>query len=62
MTVGGISMILILGILNMLLILFQISSGLRWIKIPFRVHRRTGSVLFFSAALHTFLAILANYS
>jgi len=61
MTVGGISIILILGILNMLLILFQISSGLRWIKVPFGVHKRTGGTLFFSASLHAVLAILANY-
>jgi hypothetical protein len=61
MTIGGIPMILILGILNMLLILFQISSGLRWIKVPFGVHKRTGVVLFFSAALHGLLAIYANY-
>jgi hypothetical protein len=54
-------MILILGILNMLLILFQISSGLRWIKVPIGVHKRTGIVLFFSAALHALLAFLANY-
>jgi len=54
-------MILILGILNMLLILFQISSGRRWIKVPFAVHKRTGAVLFFSAALHGLLAIYVNY-
>jgi len=61
MMIGGISVILILGVLNMLLILFQISTGLRWIKVPFQVHRRTGAALFFSAALHAFLAFLANY-
>jgi len=54
-------MILILGILNMLLVLFQISSGLRWIKVPFGVHKRTGIVLFFSTALHALLAFLANF-
>jgi len=61
MIVGSISIIVILGILNMLLILFQISSGLRWIKVPFGVHKRTGITLFFSAALHALFAILANY-
>jgi hypothetical protein len=54
---GGVSLILILGILNMLLILFQISTGLRWLKVPFQVHKRTGGVLFFSAAFHAFLAV-----
>jgi len=61
MIVGGVSIILILGILNMVLILFQISSGLRWIKVPFGVHKRTGIALFFSAGLHALFAILANY-
>ena len=58
--IGGVSIILILGVLNMLLILIQISTGLRWIKVPFKVHRRTGMTLFLSAALHAFLALLAN--
>jgi hypothetical protein len=57
MMLGGVSLILILGILNMLLILFQISTGLRWLKVPFQVHKRTGGVLFFSAAFHAFLAV-----
>ena len=61
MIVGGVSIILVLGILNMLLILFQISTGLRWIKVPFQTHKRTGMVLFCSAVLHALLAILANY-
>ena len=61
MMIGSVSVILILGILNMLLILFQISTGLRWIKVPFQVHRRTGITLFVSAVLHAFLALLANY-
>jgi hypothetical protein len=53
--------ILILGIINMLLILFQISTGLRWIKVPFQVHKRTGIALFFSGGLHAFMALFANY-
>jgi hypothetical protein len=61
MKIGGVSIILILGILNMLLILFQMSTGLRWIQVPFHVHKRTGIVLFFSAALHGTLAFFANY-
>ena len=60
MKIGGVSIILILGFINMFLILFQLSTGLRWIKVPFRVHRTTGMTLFVSAALHGFLAYLAN--
>jgi len=61
MKIGGVSIILILGFINMFLILFQLSTGLRWIKVPFRVHRTTGMTLFVSAALHGVLAYLANY-
>jgi len=61
MKIGGVSVILILGLINMVLILFQLSSGLRWIKIPFGIHRRTGMILFATAALHAILAYLANY-
>ena len=52
MKIGGVSIILVLGFINMILILFQLSTGLRWIKVPFQVHRRSGMVLFISAVLH----------
>jgi hypothetical protein len=61
MKIGGVSIILILGFINMILILFQLSTGLRWIKVPFKMHRRTGMLLFVSAALHAILAYLGNY-
>jgi hypothetical protein len=60
MKIGGISIVLILGLINMILVLFQLSTGLRWIKVPFQTHRRTGMILFVSAALHGFLAYLAD--
>lgn len=60
MVIGGISMILILGIVNFLLLLFQLSTGLRWIKVPFGVHRKTGILLFIVAVVHGSLGILAN--
>ncbi len=55
--IAGVSLILILGVLNLLLILFQMSTGLQWVKVPFRVHRRTGGVLLLSAAIHAYLAL-----
>jgi hypothetical protein len=61
MKIGGVSIILILGLINMILILFQLSTGLRWIKVPFRMHRKTGVILLISAALHAIFAYLANY-
>ena len=60
MKIGGVSIVLILGLINMILILFQLSTGFRWIKVPFRTHRTTGIILFISAALHGFLAYLAG--
>ena len=54
------TIILLLGVLNLLLILFQLSSGLRWIKVPFGLHRKTGIALLVSALLHATLAFLAS--
>ncbi len=60
MVVGGISVIFILGLVNFFLLLLQLSSGLRWIKVPFGVHRKTGILLFITAVVHGSLGILAN--
>jgi hypothetical protein len=56
--IGGISIVLILGVINFLLILFQLSSGLRLIKVSFLTHRKTGLALLISASLHALLGIL----
>jgi hypothetical protein len=60
MNIGGVSIILMLGILNFLLILFQMSTGLRWIKVPFGVYKKSGMILLISATLHAVLAFLAS--
>jgi hypothetical protein len=60
MTVGGLSIILILGILNLVLALFQLSTGMHWVKIPIRIHRASGILLVISALLHGSLAMLAD--
>jgi len=60
MKIGGVSIVFILGLINMILILFQLSTGLRWIKVTFRTHRSTGMILFITAALHGLLAYLAD--
>jgi len=60
MAIGGISIILILGIINFLLLLFQLTTGLRWIKVRFGVHRKTGILLFVIAAIHGLLGILSQ--
>ena len=58
--IGGISIVLILGVINFLLILFQLSSGLRLIKVSVLTHRKTGITLLISAFLHALLGSSYN--
>lgn len=60
MLIGGVSIILILGIINLLLILFQTASGLRFIKVKIEIHKKAGFALLFFAVAHGLLAFLAN--
>jgi hypothetical protein len=60
MTIGGVSIIMIGGIINMIIILFQLLTGLRYVKVPFRVHRNTGIILVFCAIIHGMLGFLAQ--
>jgi hypothetical protein len=60
MTIGSISIILILGIINFILVLFQLASGMHFIKVPFGLHKNSGIVLFFTAIIHGALAILVS--
>lgn len=62
MKIGGVSIILVLGLVNLLLLSFQLSSGLRWIKVPYGVHRKTGIALFVTALIHGILGIIAQLS
>lgn len=54
------TIVMALGILNLLLIWFQIASGRRWIKINIKVHRKTGIALVASGTVHGALALLIN--
>jgi len=60
MKIGGVSIILILGITNFIFLLFQISSGLRWVRVPISFQRKTGINLFITAFNHGTLAILTQ--
>jgi hypothetical protein len=60
MTLAGVSLVLILGIVNFVLLAFQLSTGLRWIRVPPGVHRRTGMILAASGTVHGGLALLAE--
>jgi hypothetical protein len=61
MTIGGVSVIFILGIFNFFLLLFQLLSGLHKINVRPKVHKKTGIVLLVTATLHGGLAILARF-
>jgi hypothetical protein len=60
MTIFGVSIILLLGIVNFILLMFQLLSGMHVIKAPFRVHKFSGIALVISAALHGILAIYVH--
>lgn len=60
MQLGGISIILWLGIVNLALIIFQIASGRRLIRVSPGTHRKTAYVLLITAILHGLLAYLVS--
>lgn len=60
MKIGGVSIILILGICNFILLVFQLGTGLRLIKVPFGIHKKTGIILLVCAFLHAILAFFAH--
>ena len=60
MNVGGVSIILILGLVNLILLLFQAASGLKIIKVKYGVHKKTGIALLIFALIHGFLGIVAG--
>jgi hypothetical protein len=52
------SLILPLGIVNLILVSIQVLSGLKVIRIPFRVHKYFGISLCIGAFLHAAIAII----
>ena len=60
MAISGISIVLMLGIINFLLVFMQVAGGLRWIPVSFIIHKRLGMMLAVTATLHGALAILAD--
>jgi hypothetical protein len=54
------SVVVFLGIINFLLVLFQVSSGLRFLKVSFALHKKSGLLLFCTALIHGALAIYLN--
>jgi len=56
----GINFILVFGLLNLLLIVFQLLSGFRIVKVTFSMHRKCGFVLCVLAFCHGALAFLVS--
>lgn len=52
-------MILALGIINLILLAWQLVTGLHIIRISPSIHRKTGIVLVVTALLHAGMAVLA---
>jgi hypothetical protein len=61
MSIFGISIIMILGIINFFLLIFQFLSGLHLIQVKIGFHKKAGIALFVCGMLHGILAILANF-
>lgn len=51
-------MIRILGLINCVLLTFQLLTGLKIVRVPFGVHKKTGIALCCTAALHAIMALL----
>lgn len=54
------SIILLLGIVNFLLLLFQLLTGMHWVKVRLGTHRKAGVLLLIVAATHGLIALLAH--
>lgn len=54
------SIILLLGIANFLLLLFQLLTGMHWIRVRLRIHRKAGVLLLVVAGVHGLFALLAH--
>jgi len=58
MRIDGITLVQLLGIINFILLLFQLFSGRHWIQVKIGIHRKVGLALVVTASLHGFLAIV----
>lgn len=54
------SIMLLLGIANFLLLIFQLFTGMHWIRVRLRLHRKAGVLLVIVAAVHGLIGILAH--
>lgn len=55
----NITPVLALGLVNLVLLAFQLVSGLHLVRIPIGLHKKTGIALAVTATVHATLAMLA---
>lgn len=58
MQIAGFSIVALLGVINLLLVAFQLITGLRLVKVGFGVHQKSGIALFVTASIHAVLAFI----
>ena len=58
MRLGGMSLVQILGVINFILLMFQLFSGRHWLQVQIGLHRKVGLALVVTASLHGFLAMV----
>jgi hypothetical protein len=58
MQIAGFSIVAILGLINFLLVAFQLVTGLHLVKVGFGVHKKSGIALCCTALLHAVFAFI----
>jgi len=61
METSEISLVQILGLINFMLLMFQLFSGQHWIQVKIGIHRKVGLAFVATASLHGFLALVTAH-
>jgi len=56
--IGGVNVLMVSGIINLVLILFQVASGIHLLKVKPKTHRSAGILLLTTSIIHASMAIL----
>lgn len=59
MFIFGVSVIKLTGFINLILLLLQFLSGMHYIRMPWRLHKRLGIVFCVTAVLHGVVAYIS---
>lgn len=61
MEIGEISLVQLFGLINFILLMFQLASGQHWIQVKIGIHRKVGLALVATASLHGLLAMVTAH-